>query len=234
MNRLRIWAYAAAVPSIVGVVILLGDNFDLGMLWLLLPPVASGLMLSQRFYPLQLSGTKATERMNGLWKRTIIDIGWLSGAYLVLLFAWAIAVQFIDTDGSVFGLAPLLALFAGGAALLGVLAGFLTVLPIVTLVQQAHHALRREPVDREAIAGALLLLSAIVFVVALVAATSIEGGSSRSRGWSAIFVLLTGLQSEDARITSEALAWTARIALIVLVASGFVFYRLARAWRRSS
>ena len=234
MQRLRSWAYLTAVPSVVGVVILaIGDEFNLGMLWLLTPAFLAGLVLSPRFYPLELIGAKATARMNALWKRTFIDLAWLSLGYLVILIGWAVAVQFIEPDGSAFGLAPLLALFCGGAALLGTLTGMVVVLPVIALVEQSRAARRGEPANRPVVAGAVLLLSGIIFVVTLVAASSIESsGSSRGRGLTAVFVVLTGLQTDEDRITSEPLAWVARIAFIVLVASGIALYRLSRGPRR--
>jgi len=233
MHLLRPFAFLAATPSLIGVFILLGDDFNVGMLWLLGPALVAGLVLSPRFYPLELVGKKATDRMNAAWKRTFKDLGWLSLGYLVVLFVWAIVVQFVDTDASAFGLAPLLALFAGGAALLGTLVGMLVVLPIITLVQQTRIALGPNAADRAAIAGAVLLLSVVVFVGTLVGATSIEDGhSSRGRAWAAIFVLLTGVQTEDARVTSEPLAWIARVSLVILIASGFALYRISRGRRK--
>lgn len=229
MHRLRNWAYATATLSIIGVVILaIGDDFTIGMLWLLTPALLAGLVLSPRFYPLELVGAAATARMNAAWKRTFIDIGWLAGGYLVVLLGWAVAVQFIEPDGSAFGLAPLLAVFCGGAALLGTLVGMLTVLPIITLVEQSRLATRRGAVNLGAVAGAILLLSVITFAISVVAATSIEGGSGRSRGLLALLVVVTGVETDDAQITSQPMAWVARVSLLGIILSGIALYRLSR------
>jgi hypothetical protein len=220
-QRLRLLAFVVASPAIVGAWILAGDTDDIdpAMAWLLIPALAAGLVLSARFYPLRITDAD-TERMNREWKRSFADIGILSLANLVILMVSAVAHQFVDSDGSAFAVAALVSLLAGGAALLGVLGSFLTVLPAITLAGSLRRMVARRPVDAEPAAGATLLLSVAIFATSLVLATSVEtSGSSRSEAWVAIFVLLTGIQSDDARITSEPLAWVARVFLGLIVAS---------------
>jgi len=225
LTRLRLIAFAVCLPAAIGAWLLVDGDFDVAMAVLLLPALAAGVVLSSRFYPLQLSSSQ-TERMNAAWKRTMADIGWISVAYLVVLMLSAVATQVVDPDASAFPVNALIAVLAGAAALLGVLGGFITILPIVTLARSGGRLVTRRPVDAEETAAAVLLLSVGVFATSLVLATNIDtGGSPRGEAWTAIFVLITGLQSDDARIVSEPLAWVARAALLAIVASIVVLAR---------
>lgn len=214
--RLRLLAFALCLPAVYGAWLLVDpDDFSSAMVWLLIPAAAAGLALSSRFYPLRLTDAD-TAFMNAAWKRTFADAALIALAYLVILFASAIATQFVDADLTAFPVALLVAAMAGSAVLLGVIGSFLTLMPLLTLIR----ALAGHGRDVETIAGATLLLSVAVFATSLVLATNIDtGGSPRGEAWTAIFVLVTGLESEDARIVSQPLAWVARVALACLVAS---------------
>jgi len=214
--RLRLLAFAVCLPAIFGAWLLVdADDFTTAMLWLLLPAAAAGLALSPRFYPLRLTDADAAF-MNAAWKRTFADTALIALAYVVVLFASAVATQFVDADLTTFPVALLIAAMAGAAVLLGVIGSFLTLMPLLTLLR----ALAGHGRDTETVAGATLLLSVSVFATSLVLATSIDtGGSPRGEAWTAIFVLVTGLESEDARIVSQPLAWVARVALAGIVAS---------------
>lgn len=230
---MRALAFIACLPAVVGAWLLVdADDFTTAMAWLLIPAVAAGLILSQRFYPLRLS-TEQNERMTAAWKRTFADAGLIALGYLVILFGSAVATQFVDSDLSAFPVNALIALLAGAAALLGVVGGFLTVLPIVMLVRSLARLVTGRPADAAETAGAVLLLSVAVFATAIVLATTVDtGGSPRSEAWTAIFVLVTGIQSDDARIVSEPLAWVARGALAVIVGSIIWLSLIARREKR--
>ena len=220
-QRLRIVAFAVAAPAVVGAWILADESGDVdaAMAWLLIPALAAGLVLSRRFYPLRITDADSSH-MNRAWKLTFADVGLIAVGYLVILMISAVVLQFVSPDGSAFFVAAFVALLAGGAALLGVLGSFLTIMPAITLAGALGRIVGRRAVDVEQAAGATLLLSVAVFATSLVLATSIEtSGSSRTEAWVAIFVLLTGIQSDEARITSEPLAWVARLALALIVAS---------------
>lgn len=229
--RLRLLAFAVCLPAIYGAWLLVdADDFTAAMLWLLIPAVAAGLTLSARFYPLRLTDAD-TAFMNAAWKRTFADAALIALAYLAILFASAVATQFVDADLTAFPIALLIATMAGAAVLLGVIGSFLTLMPLLTLLR----ALAGHGRNTETIAGATLLLSVSVFATSLVLATSIDtGGSPRGEAWTAIFVLVTGLESEDARIVSQPLAWVARVALVGIVASTMPLVMTARRRKRET
>jgi hypothetical protein len=229
----RALALLACLPAVVGAWLLVdADDIGPAMAWLLLPAVAAGVILSQRFYPLRLT-SRDTERMNALWKRTFADVGWIALGYLVVLFASAIATQVVDPDVTVFAVNPFIAFLAGAAALLGVVGGFITVLPVVTLVVTLARLVAGKTPDAGQTAAATLLLSVAVFATSLVLATAIDtGGSPRGEAWTAIFVLVTGIESEEARIVSQPLAWVARVALAAIVGSIVWLAAIARREKR--
>ena len=223
------------LPALYGAWLLIdADDFTEAMLWLLLPAAAAGLVLSARFYPLRITDAD-TVFMNAAWKRTFADAGFITLAYVVMLFASAIGSQTVDPDLTVFPVAIFIAIMAGGTVLLGVVGSFITVMPLLTLGRMGVRRIGGERIDAEQAVGATLLLSVAVFATALVLATNIEtGGSPRSEAWTAIFVLVTGLESEDARIVSQPLAWVARLALAGIVASAVPLAVMARRKKRAA
>ena len=233
--RLRLLAFVVCLPALYGAWLLIGaDDVTEAMLWLLLPALAAGIALSPRFYPLRLTDAD-TDFMNAAWKRTFADAGYLTLGYAVILFASAIASQTVDADLTVFPVGVLIAVMAGGTVLLGVIGSFLTLMPLLTLGRLAAHRLRGERGDVEQALGATLLLSVAVFATSLVLATSIDtGGSPRSEAWTAIVVLVTGLESQEARIVSQPLAWVARGALAGIVASAVPLAVMARRRKRAA
>lgn len=224
-DLLRPIAFAAAVPALVGVFHIAVGDVDTGMLWLLVPALASGLALSIRFHPLRLTGDGATRRMNATWKRTVIDIGWIALGYLVALLIGAVVTQVVDPDVSAFAIAPLLAFIAATTALLGVLASFIVILPLALLVGQLRSRIRGEKVDLTVAAIALLLLSVTAFAVSVTFATDIEGTSSRGKVLPAVLLMLTGIETENAQIASQPLLWVARLSIALVVACTVVLYR---------
>jgi len=216
-DLIRPIAFAATVPALVGVFLMAVGDVDTGILWLLVPALASGLVLSVRFHPLRLTGDAATRRMNAAWKRTAIDIGWIGLGYLVTLLIGAVVTQFIDSDVSALAVAPLLAFLAATTVLLGALASFLILLPLALLVTAVRSRLRGEKTDAMAAAIALLLLAIVAFAVSITLATEIEGTSSRGAVLPALLLILTGVETETAHIASHPLAWVARVTIVLIV-----------------
>ena len=223
------------LPALYGAWLLIGaDDVTEAMLWLLLPASAAGIALSPRFYPLRLTDAD-TDFMNAAWKRTFADAGLITLGYVVILFASAIGSQATDPDLSVFPVGVFIAIMAGGTVLLGVVGSFLTLMPLLTLGRMVVRRIGGERGDAEQALGATLLLSVAVFATSLVLATSIDtGGSPRSEAWTAIFVLVTGIQSDDARIVSEPLAWVARAGLASIIASAIPLAVMARRRKRAA
>ena len=222
-KRLRLIAFVVCLPALVGAWLLVdADDIGVAMAWLLIPAAAAGLVVSLRLWGVRLGDSP---RMNAAWKRIFADCALIALGYLVILFASSVATQFVDADGSVFGVGVFIAFLAWGAVLLAVVASFLTLLPLATLLA----LLLRRSVDAEEALAAALRLALGVFATAIVLATSVDTGQSpRGEAWTAIFVLITGIQSHDARIVSEPLAWIARVALAVLVGCGIALVVRAR------
>ena len=71
-DLIRPIAFAATVPALVGVFLMTVGDVDTGILWLLVPALASGLVLSVRFHPLRLTGDAATRRMNAEDRKSVV------------------------------------------------------------------------------------------------------------------------------------------------------------------
>ena len=228
-RRTRRLVGLAAAPAVVGLWIgLVADDLDVGIPWLLAPCFAAGLVTSSRVRLVgpHVSGGRDVPRVHR--QRSVAgDLALVAagvfGLGLVLAF---VAVARGEDDATIWYLPPLLALLGGGAALLAFLVGVLVVVPLITL---AGLVVRRGsgPVARSDVLTCLLLPTTTAF--ATLVSTSVDSdGPSRSFPARSLPALLAGADTEAATITSHALLWGARAALLALVVELVLLVRAKR------
>ena len=219
-QRTRTLAFALAAPALAAPWIQLwGDDIGLAMLLLGLALGAAGAVLSLRFYPIRMlfSAPAGTAEEVGDELRSLLPIG------AVIAGAVTASAVVAAVTGSLGGrlrpaslvAAPIVLLVSVICLLLGLCAGLILLVPLVTLVVELTS---RRRADWLLVAGSVLLLLVAAFAIAI--SIAVPGSSTGPRpgaiGLTLVLLFTVVLPSPD-DVGSLPALWTARVALLALI-----------------